>query len=172
VDGNAKAQMVKQYRLLTDWYISVLEGIKPEDGRKVLSEHNNSLEWLAGHLLVVRGRNIARLGQLAAPFRGLAGFVDQTLPPPNFIPFDAHKTYPSLAECTEAWIATSNVFINALEAADQRVLQTEIALSRPTGGNTVGDLLVSSVLHDAFHIGQMSIIRKALGYKAMYWFHR
>jgi hypothetical protein len=28
------------------------------------------------------------------------------------------------------------------------------------------------VLHESFHIGQMSIIRKALSYPAMYWFAR
>jgi uncharacterized damage-inducible protein DinB len=47
-----------------------------------------------------------------------------------------------------------------------------LPLSGPTGGNTVADLLISAVLHESFHIGQMSIIRKALGYPAMYWFAR
>lgn len=165
-------QMSRQFRLLTDWYLSVLEGIRPEDGRKVLSEHNNSLEWLAGHLIVSRGRNIARLEQPVEPFRYLDDFVDQILPPPNFRPFDRNRTYPSLAACAEAWAAYSTAFIKALEAAVEQVLQTEIPLRGPTGGNTVEDLLISVVLHEAFHIGQMSIIRKALGYQAMYWFQR
>lgn len=33
----------KQFQLLTDWYISVLEDIKTEDGSKVISENTNSL---------------------------------------------------------------------------------------------------------------------------------
>jgi len=165
-------QMGKQFRLLTDWYLSVLDGIRPEDGRKVLRDNTNSLEWLAGHLLVMRSRNIARLGQPVAPFRYLDTFVDQTLPPPSFRAFDSQTVYPSLAECAEQWLSYSTAFSNALEAADEPILQRELALSGPTGGNTVADLLTSMVLHEAFHIGQMSLLRKALGYPAMYWFHR
>jgi uncharacterized damage-inducible protein DinB len=165
-------QMTKQYRLLTDWYLSVLEDIKPEDGSKVISQNTNSLEWLAGHLLVTRCRNILRLGQTVEPYQHLDTFVDQTLPPPNFRAFDPNKKYPRLAECAENWSNYSKIFVDTLESVDDRVLKTQIPLSGPTGGNTVEDLLTSVVLHEAFHIGQMSIIRKALGYKAMYWFHR
>jgi hypothetical protein len=39
--------LFKQFSLLTDWYLSVLENVQPADGRRTLSEHNNSLEWLA-----------------------------------------------------------------------------------------------------------------------------
>ncbi|UOQ69633.1 DinB family protein [Hymenobacter volaticus] len=165
-------QMVRQFRLLTDWYVSVLDGIRPEDGSHVLSENTNSLEWLAGHLLVMRGRNITRLGKQVEPFRYLDTFVDQTLPPPSVRAFDRNMAYPSLAECTAAWTACSKAFIKALETADEHVLRTQIPLTGPTGGSTVEDLLTSIVLHEAFHIGQMSVIRKGLGYPAMYWFQR
>lgn len=40
-------QLARQFRLLTDWYLSVLEGIQPAHGRKTLSEHNNSLRAYA-----------------------------------------------------------------------------------------------------------------------------
>lgn len=164
--------MATQFRLLTDWYLSVLENLKPEDGSKVISGNTNSLEWLAGHLIVTRCRNTVRLGQPVEPYPYLDAFVDQSLPPPNFRAFDSNRNYPSLAECAEAWSAYSRLFIATLEAADEKSLATEIPLTGPTGGSTVQDLLTSVVLHEAFHIGQMSIIRKALGYKAMYWFHR
>ena len=85
-------QMLKQYRLLTDWYISVLEGIKTEDGSKVVSENTNSLEWLAGHLIVGRYRNIMRLGRQVEPYKYLDMYVDQTLPPPNFSALKAKNT--------------------------------------------------------------------------------
>lgn len=165
-------QMSKQYRLLTDWYISVLEDIKAEDSSKVIGENTNSLEWLAGHLIVARYRNILRLGQQVEPYKYLDTFVDQTLPPPNFSAFDGNKKYPSLTECIEEWSKYSKIFTDTLESADESILKTEIPLRGPTGGSTVEDLLTSVVLHETFHIGQMSIIRKALGYQAMYWFRR
>ena len=165
-------QMSKQYRLLTDWYISVLEDIKTEDGSKVISENTNSLEWLAGHLIVGRYRNIVRLGQQVETYKYLDTFVDRTLPPPNFSAFDRSKKYPSLTECIEEWSKHSKIFVDVLESVDESVLKTDMPLEVPTGGKTIEDLLTFVVLHETFHIGQMSIIRKALGYKAMYWFHR
>lgn len=164
--------MLKQFRLLTDWYISVLEDMKNDDGSKVIGEKTNSLEWIAGHLIVTRCRNIARLGIEAGPYEYLDTFVDQTLPPPNFRPFDRNKKYPDLTVCREAWSKYSRIFIEALESADDNILKTEIPLRGPTGGNTIEDLLTSIVLHESYHIGQMSMIRKTLGYKAMYWFAR
>ena len=164
--------MLKQYRLLTDWYISVLEGIKTEDGSKVVSENTNILEWLAGRLIVGRYRNIIRMGQQTEPNKYLEAFVDQTLPPPNFSSFDRNKEYPSLTECTEEWSKYSKIFIEILESLDESTLKTELPMGVPTGGKTIEDFLTFVVMHETFHIGQMSIIRKALGYQAMYWFHR
>lgn len=165
-------QLPRQFRLLTDWYLSVLEGIEPAAGRRTLSEHNNSLEWLAGHLLVTRCRHITRLGGPAQGLASLDAYVDPALPLPGFRPFAKNRVYPSLADCAEAWEQISKTFLAALQAADEPVLRTVLPLSGPTGGNTVADFLVAAVLHESFHIGQMSIIRKALGYPAMYWFPR
>lgn len=169
---NTREQMLRQFRLLTDWYVSVLEGITEEQGSQVLSEHTNSLEWIAGHLLIMRARNTVRLGQPVESYPYLDLFVDPTLPPPQFIPFDRSKKYPGLMELVQDWTQYSDRFIETLEAADDWILQTEIPLQGPTGGTTVEDLFTSMVLHEAFHIGQMSIIRKALGYQGMYWFRR
>lgn len=165
-------QLFRQFRLLTDWYLSVLEGIQPADGCRTLSEHNNSLEWLAGHLLATRCRHIARLGRQAEWLPSLDAYIDPTLPLPGIRPFDRNRAYLGLAECAEAWGRVSKTFLATLEAADEPVLQTVLPLRGPTGGDTVGDFLISAVLHESFHIGQMSIIRKALGYPAMYWFQR
>ena len=165
-------QLCRQFRLLTDWYLSVLEGIRPADGSRTLSDNTNSLEWLAGHLLVTRCRNITRLGGQVGPLPYLDAYVDSTAPLPGFRPFDKHRVYPSLAECAQAWERVSQVWLATLHAAEERVWQAELPLSGPTGGTTVEDFLVSAVLHEPFHLGQMSIIRKALGYPAMYWFHR
>jgi uncharacterized damage-inducible protein DinB len=162
----------RQFALLTDWYHSVLDGMDAGDGHRVVSAHTNSLEWLAGHLLVTRNRNITRLGGTALELPGLDAYVDAAAPPPGFRPFDPQHIYPSLATCAAAWHAVSAVFLTTLAAAEEDTRGTVIPLSGPTGGNTVEDLLVAAALHESFHIGQMSVLRKAFGYPAMYWFRR
>jgi uncharacterized damage-inducible protein DinB len=159
--------IVKQYGLLTDWYLSVLEGIEDKDGSKTMSEHTNSLEWLAGHLLTGRYRNIIRLGVQIEPYKYLDKFINQTLPPPNAIKFDKAIQYPGLTECRKQWMEYGKIFLDRLNVVDENILKSEIPFTVMTGGNTVEDALTFMALHETFHIGQMSIMRKAMGYSAM-----
>lgn len=112
------------------------------------------------------------MGQQIEPYQYLDAFVDKTLPSPSFIAFDSNKKYPGLTEITAKWSKYSKIFIDTLKSVDESILKTELPIGPPTGGKTIEDLLTFVVMHETFHIGQMSIIRKALGYKAMQWFPR
>ena len=157
----------KQYQLLTDWYLSVLEGIKEEDGNKTVDGKGNSLEWLAGHLIIGRYRNMLRLGIQLDPPETLDLFINQSIPPPNAIAFNTNTKYPTLHACIEQWKVYAKIFPANLNSLDEGILQNEMSFSVASGGNTVEDALIFVVLHESFHIGQMSIIRKHLGYPAM-----
>jgi uncharacterized damage-inducible protein DinB len=157
----------KQYQLLTEWYLFALDGISDQDGSKSINDRCNTLEWLAGHLIVGRYRNMARLGSKMAPPKSLDKFINQAIPPPNAIAFDSSIKYPSLSECREEWKVYSQAFHEALKNADEKILKTTISFSVPIGGNTVEDALMFIVEHESYHIGQMSLIRKSLGYPAM-----
>jgi len=163
----ASNPITKQYQLLTDWYLSVLDGIADPDGCKVINEMTNSLEWLGGHLITGRYRSISRLGVKIEPNKGLDKFVNPAIPPPNAIAFDSKIKYPSLSECRVEWTSFSKAFHDALHSVSESVLKTEISFKVPTGGNTVEDALVFVALHESYHIGQMSILRKLLGYSPM-----
>jgi len=163
----ASNHIIKQYQLLTDWYLSVLDGIADQDGSRVINDITNSLEWLGGHLITGRYRSISRLGVKIAPNKGLDKFVNPAIPPPNAIAFDNKIKYPSLSECRVEWTSFSTSFHEALHAVSESVLKTEISFRVPTGGNTVEDALIFVALHEAYHIGQMSILRKSLGYSPM-----
>jgi uncharacterized damage-inducible protein DinB len=160
-------QLIKQLQLLTDWYLSVLDNIKDQDGSKTINDQTNSLEWIAGHLITGRYRNLVRLGVKTEPYKYLDKFVNQAIPPPSGIAFDKKSNYPTLTECKEQWKSYSNTFLEALRSIDERILKTEIPFHVLTGGNTVSDALVFTVLHETYHIGQMSIIRKSIGYGPM-----
>jgi uncharacterized damage-inducible protein DinB len=54
-----------------------------------------------------------------------------------------------------------------LQNIDEIILKTAILFTVPTGGNTVEDALTFVALHETYHIGQMSIFRKSLGYSSM-----
>jgi hypothetical protein len=163
----ASNHTIKQYHLLTDWYLSVLDGIADQDGSRVISDVTNSLEWLGGHLITGRYRSISRLGVKIQPNIGLDKFVNQAIPPPNAIAFDNKIKYPSLSECRKEWTSFSKILLDGLHSVSDSVLKTEISFQVPTGGNTVEDALIFVTLHESYHIGQMSIIRKSIGYNPM-----
>jgi hypothetical protein len=159
--------LTTQYQLLNDWYLFALADITDKDGSRVTIDHTNSIEWLAGHLITGRYRNLVRLGVKIEPYKYLDKYVNQTLPPPNAIAFDPNIKYASLTECREQWTSYAPLLLNALKNADENILKTELAFSIPTGGKTVEDALAFLVMHETYHIGQMSIIRKSLEYKSM-----
>jgi uncharacterized damage-inducible protein DinB len=158
--------LTKQYQILTDWFLSVLEGIDDKDGARTISENTNSLEWLAGHLITGRYRNMSRLGIQLDTYLHIDKFVNKTIPPPNAIPFSKTIEYPALSDSIEQWNKYSKLFLETLRNCDDEILKTVTPLSLLTG-NTVEDVLTFIVLHETYHIGQMSIIRKTLGYSEM-----
>lgn len=160
--------MIKQYQLLTDWYLSSLENINDADGCKPLNDSTNSLEWIAGHLICGRYNNIKLLGGQAQPYTDIDKFVNSTIPSPrNTVAFDPNVEYSAISVCREMWIEYTDDFISTLKNVNESILKWELPFQVLTGGNTVEDALKFLILHETYHIGQMSIFRKALGYKPM-----
>src|SRR4051794_29901970 len=95
--------IVKQFRLVNYWFLSATESIKDDDGSRVVDGQSNSMEWIAGHLITGRYRNLVRLGVDVDPYKYLNQFVNQTIPPPNAIAFDKNIRYPPLSESREQW---------------------------------------------------------------------
>jgi len=160
-------QIINQYLLLTDWFQSVLEGIDDKDGSKTVYPDGNSLEWIAGHLITGRYRNLLRLDLDVTTYKHLKKFIDESKPPPNAIAFDKDAPYPALSASVEQWQMYAELFLKALESADADTLQRELPFPIPGGGRTVLDALAFVAVHESYHIGQMSIIRKSLGYPSM-----
>lgn len=160
-------QIIKQYRLLTDWYLSVLDDVTDDEGSKTINGRTNSLRWLAGHLITGRYRNLVRLGVQIEPYKHLDKFINQTIPPPNAISFNSNIQYPGLTECKEQWTDYANIFLATLNRIDESILKNELPFPVLSGGKTVEDALGFAALHEAYHIGQMSILRKVSGYDPM-----
>jgi uncharacterized damage-inducible protein DinB len=159
--------LIHQYQVLNNWFLYVIDGIEDKDGSKTINDGTNSIEWLAGHLITGRYRNLVRLGVQIEPYKYLDKFINQTLPPPNAIAFSKTIQYPTLTECREQWKMYSELLMERLNTLDESILKSTIPFTVPTGGNTIEDSLIFVVMHETYHIGQMSIIRKAIGYPGM-----
>ena len=160
--------LIAQYQVLTDWYVSTLDGIEDHEGKTIIGDQMNSLEWLAGHLVTGRYRNMVRVGLQVEPYEHLGKFVNQAVPPPNAIAFSPSIPYPAISESITQWRSYAEIFLDRLRVLDTNTLAMPISFILPSGGNTVGDALAFIALHESYHIGQMSIIRKSIGHGAMY----
>ena len=160
---------IKQYQLLTDWYLSALDGIADIDGSKTINELTNNLEWIAGHLLAGRYNNMKQLGGQIEPYVHIGKFINPKIAPPrNTVAFDVNTKYQILSECCKNWIEYSNIFIEMLKNTNEIILSKTLPFNVLTGGNKLKDALNFLVLHETYHIGQMGILRKALGYEPMF----
>lgn len=164
---DAFTHTIEQYELLTDWYLNSLEGIEDKDGSKSLNGFTNSLEWIAAHLLVERHKLINLLEGEIEPYAYYDKLVDPTAPPPHNRAFNVDTKYQPLSEIRSKWIGYSTVFIAALKKADVSILSKTLPSNSLTGGNKAENLLVFLAVHEGYHIGQMSLMRKALGYGGM-----
>ena len=107
------------------------------------------------------------MGVEVEPYKYLDKFVNPTIPPPNAIAFDKNIQYATLSECKEQWTSYATKFMAALKSVDDSILTKEIPFTVLIGGNTVEDALAFIIMHESYHIGQMSVLRKSLGYPSM-----
>ena len=153
-----RAQIVSaQFELQTRLYKNVLEGLE-NNGMKRISQATNHLGWLAGHLVSTRYMLCNVLGEEAqephpALFQNGKGI-------------DSEADYPSLTSCLKDWDAITPRLMNRLKSLSAQQLEAKAPFQIPMGERI--DHFVGFIAHhEAYHIGQMGILRKYFGKEAM-----
>jgi len=157
----------RQICLNTKLFNNVLKGIGEPESRSRLTPHLNHLAWISGHLTSLRYDMGRMLLGLKAEFPYTGMYCDPGQPPPGNRPLDESLSYPPLVEILEYWNSLAFPFAASLPQLSKEQLSREMPFSVPVGGNRLVDLLVFVANHEAYHIGQMSMIRKGLGHGSM-----
>jgi len=157
----------QQYTMQTRWFRAALEGISEEEGLHRSAGNGNHLRWLAGHLLISRFALAKNLGfqEAELPFTDL--YTIRNMPPPNAKALDPEFDYPTLADIRERWERYTVYILEHLGNMTEERANAEMPLKLPIGGGTVLHLFAFVASHEAYHIGQMSMLRKELGHKPM-----
>lgn len=116
----------------------------------------NSMAFIAVHLVDARHYLVRHLGGDAGPSFG-GRFDDATS-------IDDVGEMPSLVEILEAWDAVSS----ALEERTTRLSEAELLAASPSpawpsGDQTVAGGFLFLLQHEAYHIGQLGLLRRLLG---------
>ena len=144
------------FRANTDIINKAITDVKPEDWFRKPGDDSNHLMWLLGHVVVHRGSVLKALGvewssSWAPLFVRGSERVD-----------DAE--YPSIEEMNAAWKQVSDQLKTVLSEPSAAVLEKPAREGIPSFDKKVGGTVAFLAFHDAYHTGQVSFLRKWLGY--------
>lgn len=136
-----------------------VDGVTHEQSLTAPRPAGNSLNWVLGHLLCIYNEV---LGLLAAP-----PVTDRERLQPyarGSSPLAASDALP-LDELVRLWEEACGSFASALSAVPEARLAQPVPDS-PSGNpdETVGSLLVTVMFHQAYHAGQLGVLRRVSGH--------
>jgi hypothetical protein len=157
---SAKNQLLIQYDLHTTLFNNVLMDINEEESDIRVVPGINNIKWLAGHL--VWGQlGLARIGGVKVDITWTDHFNTQLKEP-----VDPSIKVPSLEEIKKEWNNYAGPIRDGLEKVSDEVLNSLIEFPLPAF-KTTESLWTFINHHQAYTIGQIGILRRALGKEAM-----
>jgi len=76
---------------------------------------------------------------------------------------DDFEKYPTMAEVREVWQEITPLFVQALEGASDEQLSAPAPRDFPIPDKSIRGAILFLAFHEAYHVGQMSYLRKCLG---------
>ena len=144
------------YRANTDIINKAIADVRPEDWFRKPGDDSNHLMWLLGHVVIHRGMVLKTLGsQWESPWAQLFARGSERLD---------NAEYPSIDEMRAAWEQISEQLKTALREPPEDVLTKASPEGMPSFDKKLSGTVAFLAFHDAYHTGQVSFLRKWLGY--------
>ena len=136
-------------------YTNALDGITEAELKDRTSPQTNHMLWLAGHLAHNRGTMANMLGaSVESPLEIFSGTLDP----------DAD--YPGLEAITEFYLAATHQLLDKIPRATPELLSADAPYQFPVNDHTILGALGFFAQHEAYHVGQMGLVRRQLGHEA------
>ena len=144
------------FKFNTDIVTKAITDISPDSWFRNPSDDSNHLMWVVGHLVVHRGHILKMMGvdwdnrwvNLFA--RGTERISD--------------SDYPTPEEMTSAWQSVSDELRAALKNASEDAMAQPAPQGVPSFDTKLGGTVAFLAFHDTYHTGQVSYLRKWLGF--------
>ena len=148
--------MARMFEINAQIFQKATEGIEPEKWLVRPGNDSNHLLWLSGHVVVHRAIAAKILAaQWSAPWESLFVRGAKLVGP---------EQYPAANEILRAWKEVSEKLTASFANATAEVLRQPSPKDRPSLDGTIGGLVSFLCLHETYHVGQISYVRKFLGY--------
>ena len=142
--------------LNTDMVVNSLDGVSESEAAGQPIAGANSASFLLAHLVDARYFFARLIGErLENPhheaFRAVRSMADAASLPP-------------LSEMRDSWLRVSAHIMSALEKATPETLASVTEQRFPVDDRTVVGALAFLAQHESYHLGQLALLRKALGH--------
>lgn len=159
-----QTQLLKQFDLLDRWFKNSLADLSDDDTNLRIDPKMNPIKYIAGHLYntlsifaQISGANVEVKWTDLFAGQGKTKALDD-------------YPYPNINEIKEEWSKVFPKVKEALSRLTEEMLSQEIPSPIAQSGifdSTIRDLWTFLNFHQAYHIGQIGILRKALGKDTM-----
>ena len=150
------AALVEGFRVSTNLYLKALHDLPADTLVARIDGTANPIIWLAGHLVHFRSRLAFVIGapDRAIPWVNLFATGSQPGDPAQ---------YPPIEEIVQAWRdVTADIETRFAQlTGDQLAGPPPVRVATPDG--TLSGAIALFAFHDAYHIGQIALIRRVLG---------
>ena len=152
---------VEGYRAAQGVIAAQLQGISHEESLVQPTKEGNCMNWMAGHLLMARGRALVMLGE--SPFLS----EEETQPyQMGSTPITPEANCVKLERLVEGLNKTGEILIARLQQTSSEELAKQLDPEQfpiPVEETTVGTMLALLVFHEGYHSGQLCLGRRLLG---------
>lgn len=149
--------LISIYNTNSKLFINSFAKVKEADSLKRPNRRTNSIIFISLHILDARCFILTQIGSPTKnPF---AKYVDWAKT------IDEIKIYPKLKKVLSEWKRIDKIFVKELYRISAGKLNSDQQFEFP-GGKKIINMISFLAEHEAYHIGQISFIRKYLGYPA------
>lgn len=154
----ATAPIVTIFAINNSFVPGALDGLTDKELWSSLTPRNNTMLWVAGHVVQTRAMILQILGEPVDTGWGKLFDRGATV--------GESSQYPSGGDIVRVMAEITPRLMAKLASLDDETLAKPATIGVP-GTQTLADELAFFALHDAYHIGQMVYIRKGLGYPGL-----
>lgn len=145
------------YNVNSTLFINSFKDVDEKVSLKRPNRKTNSMIFIALHLLDARNFILVQLGvEIKSPF---AKYVDWAKS------IDEIKIYPKLSRVLTEWKKLDPVFMKKLDSLSAKQLEVKLKMDFP-GGKSVLNMISFLSEHEAYHVGQLGMLRKFHGLPA------
>ena len=153
------APLADLYNLNTKLVNKTLKDLSDQVAHKRVNDTGTSLHWIIGHIANSR-HYVGGLFKAGTQFEKSDLFNGGT-------PMKEPSAYPSIAEIRKIFENVSEKFAKRIEELTDDDINKKLESKLPVDDDTMLGAISFFSLHESYHVGQLSFIRKQLGFDGL-----